>query len=157
MDKQAVIRRVRIAGSMFFGVLAVALLLVWPRSYFWIDGISRGSTQRNYVGASTLRGVFRVSSTTYPKHLPKLRQVEWSVHSDPGDDATYHRRGRHFDWRNNENRMRGSVPLWFLITISSVVAVAMWRLQYSQFSLRTMLIAMTLVAVVLGLICYTGR
>jgi hypothetical protein len=32
MDKQAVIRRVRIAASVFFGVLTVALRVLWVRS-----------------------------------------------------------------------------------------------------------------------------
>ena len=45
MDKQAVIRRVRIAVSVFFGVLTVALCVLWVRSYWRIDHIrAYGST-----------------------------------------------------------------------------------------------------------------
>jgi hypothetical protein len=44
------------------------------------------------------------------------------------------------------------VPYWFPVVLSLVVAVAPWLRWSRRFSLRTLLIATTLVAVVLGLI-----
>ena len=41
MDKQAIIRRVRIAVSVFFGVMTVALCVLWVRSYWRLDFVSR--------------------------------------------------------------------------------------------------------------------
>jgi hypothetical protein len=37
MNKQVAIRRVRIAASVFFGVLTVLLVVLWVRSFFWMD------------------------------------------------------------------------------------------------------------------------
>ena len=43
MDQQAVKRRVRIAVSVFFGVLTVAMCVLWVRSYFWRERIVFGT------------------------------------------------------------------------------------------------------------------
>ena len=42
------------------------------------------------------------------------------------------------------------IPIWFPVMLASVIAVVPWIKSSPSFSLRTMLIAMTLVAVVLG-------
>jgi hypothetical protein len=50
-----------------------------------------------------------------------------------------------------------AVRYWFLVLVSGVAAIILgWRHPY-QFSLRTLLIATTLVAVVLGMIAYATR
>jgi hypothetical protein len=43
-------------------------------------------------------------------------------------------------------------PYWFLILLTAAIAAAPWLRWPKRFSLRTLLIATTLVAVVLGLI-----
>jgi hypothetical protein len=49
------------------------------------------------------------------------------------------------------------VPHWFLVLISATLAAVPWIRWSSRFSLRTLLIVTTLVAVVLGLIVYVTR
>jgi hypothetical protein len=48
-------------------------------------------------------------------------------------------------------------PFWFAILISIMAATLPWIQWSLRFRLRTLLIATTLVAVVLGLICYAVR
>ena len=53
-----------------------------------------------------------------------------------------------------------SIPLWILVVTGSLFAAAPWILPLARlrrFSLRTLLIATTLVAVVLGLIVWMTR
>jgi hypothetical protein len=55
-------------------------------------------------------------------------------------------------------RLRLDVPLWFIVLISMAVATAPWLRVGWRFSLRTLLIATTLIAVGLGLaVCLTMR
>jgi hypothetical protein len=53
-------------------------------------------------------------------------------------------------WSNSSG-----MPIWFLIVLTSALATVPW-IRW-RFSLRTLLIATTLVAVVLGLIIYAAR
>jgi hypothetical protein len=49
------------------------------------------------------------------------------------------------------------VPIWFLVVLTSALATLPWIQWTSRFTLRTLLIATTLVAVVLGLVVYASR
>ncbi len=49
------------------------------------------------------------------------------------------------------------VPYWFLVTLTGAVAVVVFSRTDLQFSLRTLLIATTLLAVVLGLGVWLAR
>jgi len=50
------------------------------------------------------------------------------------------------------------LPHWFLIALSATFAAVPWIRQLKlRFSLRTLLVATTLIAVVLGLITYAAR
>jgi hypothetical protein len=52
----------------------------------------------------------------------------------------------------------GVIPHWFPVLLTAMLFTVPWIRQLSwRFSLRTLLIATTLVAVVLGLICYAVR
>ena len=48
-------------------------------------------------------------------------------------------------------------PIWVLVLASGALAAILWLPLPNRFSLRTMLIATTLFAVVLGVVCYTVR
>jgi hypothetical protein len=48
------------------------------------------------------------------------------------------------------------IPIWFPVMIASIVAVAPWIKYRPRFSLRTLLIATTLIAVVLGVVVWSS-
>jgi hypothetical protein len=61
-----------------------------------------------------------------------------------------------FAWLHFNNGWSVSVSLWMPATISFLLAaVPFWKSEW-RFSLRTLLIATTLVAVVLGLVAYAA-
>jgi hypothetical protein len=49
------------------------------------------------------------------------------------------------------------VPTWFVVGFTLTVGVAPWFANRLTFSLRTLLIATTLVAIVLGMVVYLAR
>jgi hypothetical protein len=57
----------------------------------------------------------------------------------------------------NEQGPCVTVPDWFLIGVALALSAAPWIRWSNRFSLRTLLIATTLVAVALGLIVWLGR
>ena len=81
MDKPTVIRRARIAASVFFGVLAIAVLAMWVRSYSWRDvylGPQLGG--RNLLIAST-NGHVTIMGKSPPSYLHP------GVNTEPPADA----------------------------------------------------------------------
>jgi hypothetical protein len=56
---------------------------------------------------------------------------------------------RSFNWQFSKGVTDISLPLWLIVPILAAVGATPW---IKRFSLRTLLIAMTLVAVVLGII-----
>jgi hypothetical protein len=152
MDQQAAIRRVRIAASVFFGVLTVALCVLWVRSHYRGDTVVFGiSDHRGFVVDSS-SGILFVNYLHYfgsETSTPKVMLSKWWVGSaPPGEFLTA--------W---VNEVGGTTyvkfPHLLLALTSGTLAAACWlRL---RFSLRATLTATTLVAVVLGLVVWLGR
>ena len=107
-------RKLRIAWSVVWGVVAVLLVVLWVRSAGRLD-------------------IVCYRTTTPPTfHLSALPRT--------------------FGLRPSLGKILVRFPIWFLILVASTFAAVPcfhWR-----FSLRTLLIATTLVAIVLGLIVW---
>jgi len=151
--KRSRLRRVRIATSVFFAVVTVAVCVLWVRSYFWID---------NVVGPVTIRQQFGVASangwlTLRTKSPPLFRK--WSVQSrTPAQlEAVYEQlsRGGGQVTRPGPKRLGfiGDGAIQFPHLLPAVLFAILAALPWisCRYSLRTLLIATTLVAVVLGL------
>lgn len=155
-------RRTRIAVSLFFAVLTMALCVLWARSYWRHDGLFGWLSSANTVVFVSGGGWFEVriaavdlnraapeqmlpafartrivSDSTTPDFAPKPRW-SWAIQTTP---STY--------------SFSTIAPYWFAVLVASTLIIVPWV--KLQFSLRTMLIATTLLAVVLGLVCYTVR
>jgi hypothetical protein len=62
-----------------------------------------------------------------------------------------------FEIRSNRNsNVVVIIPYWFLVLSLGVIAAAPW-IRWRRFSLRTLLIGMTLIAVGLGLLAWLGK
>jgi hypothetical protein len=135
-------RRTRIAVSVFFGVLTAALCVLWVRSYWWVDVVRRGTES---VGSS--QGRIFVNDVY---NLPGKGKVV--TRSIAGNRI-------HFWTARQEDLVAVGVgkvfPQWPAILLAVVSSAAPW-LHY-RFSLRTLLIATTLVAVVFGLVSFLAR
>lgn len=161
------LRYLRIAFSGSCVIACVLLIVLWVRSYSWID-IATGpisATSRAATGSS--RGWVNVT-WNHPLHGFTHWKVQHnSIASIEEFEANALARGEGIPPRNAPSfgfstMPSGSkifqLPHWLvlcLLLISAVAAAAPW-LRW-RFSLRTLLIATTLVAMGLGAIAYCTR
>lgn len=149
-----VVRYLRIVVSVACLVACVLLLALWARSYSWADTASvRFAGSRTYLLQSIDGKVRCATSATrgnvgvhFRKQRPEaVRESEEGLPAVAGLRAT--RVDEQLAWR--------VVPHWFFSALLVFVAAIPW-LQW-HFSLRVMLIATTLVAVILGVFAWLAR
>jgi hypothetical protein len=151
-------KRLAIGVSVFFALGAMALAVLWVRSYWWNDRISIPGWDASPIVIESTRGQL------YARHLTSVEN-RWN-------------------WRARKNnppdRFRDPTPTWEILTFDNMlgrtvtivllphrflvasiailsVATAFLPRPSSRFGLRTMLIATTLVAVALGLAVWAGQ
>jgi hypothetical protein len=145
-------RKLRIAWSVAWGVVAVLLCVLWVRSHRVRDVFSFVDSWNHFISAGSNNGTvyFQLSGTG--DHLSSFYGRWIHVSGDASEP------GEVFKWQPNTPGLWGGsicFPHWFSILLIAVLTAAPWIGR--RFSLRTLLIAMTLVAVGLGLIVYAMR
>jgi hypothetical protein len=148
MDRTLIFRRLRIATSMFFALIAVALCLLWVRSYRTCDTVSiRDARSGHFTFLGSNSGTMflhRSVVETFPYPGSSFPRYSYSAMHTSEPQAV-------FVW--NSNFLQGPVgisfPYWLPTLVAALTAAIPWL--RCHFSLRTMLIATTLVAVALGL------
>jgi hypothetical protein len=149
-------RKLRIAWSVGWGILAVLLIVLWVRSYWWEDYLHINRADWSFYIAAQ-RGELMLFFG------PPVDKV--SMWIDYGNQEVEHYY-RNFDsllmlgfWFGVEELFPGTysiyLPLAFIVPVFSMLTIAPWI--NWRFTLRTLLIATTLVAVLLGLIGYAAR
>jgi len=137
-------RKLRIAWSIVCGIACVLLITLWVRSYWNVDSII---TKLGLI--SSVEGSF-VSTSLF--HLSPTDTHEWEF-DRLGEDVQFPEAtflGFHF--AGDTLGWIALVPQWFVTMVAVTLAVAPWLRWSKRFSLRTLLIATTLLAVGLGLI-----
>jgi hypothetical protein len=142
-------RKLRITWSVAWGVVAVLLCVLWVRSYWYVDTFSLGS-YGNTHWLGSISGELR-----YAKPRGQAHSLQWNTL--PRESL------RRESPRGSILGFRGVmissgipiVPHWFPLTIFTTLATVPW-IKW-RFSLRALLIATTLVAVVLGLVVWASR
>jgi hypothetical protein len=132
MERAKIVRGLRIALSAVFGIVCVLLIALWVQSYWWQDCVTF-----NYSNSGCLR-VYSVQG----RIATQRKGFAWSD-----------------QWLNfHESRLVGpqiftefTIPYWCCVLLSAMLAVIPWLPWSRSFSLRTLLIATTLIAVLLGL------
>jgi len=143
-------RKLRIAWSVAWGLAAMLLIMLWVRSYWHVDVLQKPSTSRLFIISSSKGRLAYFENRASPQSTMPPEVIAPII-----DDfilvATKPILGF--------GRVRGLrippllfAPYWFPVLISGVLAAIPWLPWSTRFSLRTLLIATTLVAVVLGLI-----
>jgi hypothetical protein len=157
-------RKLRIAWSALGGLAAALLLLLWVRSYFWSDIVQVGAGKSIFIsfrGQSYFDGgvSFSPPFDLKPSEKKDRAILRGKVHvisifvrlSSPLLAAA----------NNIPNEFdivpfgHVAIPFWSLLLLALVLSAAPWIPR--RFSLRTLLIATTLLAVVLGLIVWVAR
>ena len=139
-------RKLRIAFSAVCGVLCLLLIVLWVRSYWHVDVLQKPSTSRLFIISSSKGRLAYFENRASPQSTMPPEEIA------PIIDNFILRAAKLI---LGFGRVRGLripplwfAPYWFPVLISGVLATVPW-LRW-RFSLRTLLIATTLVAVVLG-------
>ena len=145
---------IRIAASVVLCAALVAVCAFWARSYAWSDRVMGPLPRSHMFQAYTWRGTFHLIVSG-----PAYRLGLWETYSSPVPQVE----GRATASERNPGifgfSLQGSgiwhitTPMWFLALAAAGVLATLWRNHFKrQFSLRTFLIAITLLAAVLGLV-----
>jgi hypothetical protein len=148
-------RKLRIAWSVAWGVPCALLMTLFVRSQFIEDSVFWPGTERAVKFHSLFGHMSMFISTSPPiggfRHFKHLQEPTGSVRSGYVKDLFG------FYFAHDPQSVVFDAPLWPFWLVCGVMAAAPWVrcLPWSwQFSLRTLLVATTVVAVVLVLIMW---
>ena len=152
-------RKLRIASSVFWGLAAVLLIVLWLRSYWWTEVISRSSqtaSDATLISMFSGSGTLVFSTRTRPIAERSLTAPhDWQYYGQVRSQFAVE---RWFFWRLRSKEFIVQCPIWPLVIFTGTLATAPWLPCWSnRFSLRTLLIATTLIAVVLGLAMWAAK
>ena len=157
-------RKLRITWTVFCGIACVLLVVLWVRSYVWFDNLVGPVSSTRCLGFESSQGWLTVRWDQYtmnPKAFPR-----WTLNKMPAEALEkafklLAARGTPIHSVPSFGFHDGSFqfPHWSIVVLTGVLAVAFatCRPYRINFSLRTLLIATTLVAAVLGLIVWSAR
>lgn len=141
-------RNLRFAVSVFFGVLTAALCALWTLSYMCDCGIGWADANNFSRSIWSRQGKLRFFTMTSPSAVNVMPGWSFAIREPnnprPSDPQ--------FVWRSESSATLAVVPYWFLAIVAASAAALPWT--RFRFSLRTLLIATTLVAVTLGLVMW---
>jgi hypothetical protein len=141
-------RKLRIAWSVACGLLAALLCVLWMRSLWyadsviWVAATGSGTRITNFNGSVEYNG-----ETTYMRG----KRVEWTLGKPPEEaPMRWVPTKLGFAWGSG----RLIIPYWSVLLLAATFSAAVWVPWSNRFSLRSLLIVTTLVAVGMGLIVY---
>jgi hypothetical protein len=153
-------RKLRIAWSVACGIACVLLLVLWVRSYWRIDAATSVNGS-DYIHFELLNGEFHLARLVTVGNPTPWRSLNRPIsNTDVKLSHKFHIGIHHamgIGWELFGNGWKMSVPLVLPAIASGALLVILWVPWKWRFSLRTLLVATTLVAVVLGAIVYAVK
>ncbi len=145
------LRYLRITFSATCLIACVLLIALWVRSYWWTD-VAGSPVGRTYFGFRSdcgviMAGVSEAYNSVWILHVAATEENEQETIDYGVLGFGYFDLGDGFSFLQ--------IPYWSVVLLAAMLAVVPW-LRY-RFSLQTLLIATTLIAVVLGLIVWQVR
>jgi hypothetical protein len=142
-------RKLRIAWSVFCGLPAIVLISWWVRSYWWVDQVFLPVTKSTNLVVSSIPNAFGFGfvekSSAATQTWITNQTAEWIAIGEPHDRSDFLTYLQFFN-------AGVAMPYWLGLLLSAAFAAGPWiGILKWRFSLRTLLIATTLVAVGLGL------
>ncbi len=143
-------RKLRIAFSATCVILCLLLIAFWVRSQSSVDWMGSVVTDRYVAVISTWPGscAIRIANDIFVLK-------PWAWRSQPVRDEDRELLGS-FHWPDDFVSFL-MVPYWLLVFVAATLAAAPWIEWPRAFSLRTLLIATTLMAVLLGALVYAVK
>src|SRR4051794_10853605 len=160
---KSVLRYLRIACSATCLVACVLLIVLWVRSYWtwdilsyspYIDVDSNADEEEREVYFESWRGVCSVYTDELGEWEPAPFFERWE-HTIKAPPVWLPQKQWSLQFSKPGTRHECKVPHWFAVVLFTILATLPWVRW--RFTLRTLLIATTLVAVVLGLVVYAAR
>jgi hypothetical protein len=150
------LRYARYAAVVVFALLAMGFVALWMRSYLWQDSMAGPVGGGKELLCSSSRGVVNVH-LFHSGSMPDIQY--WSAESvkvAPRISGSRLRNGfLGLGIRTSQGNSNVTLPYWFLAA-SSLGLAALFAFKRSlRYSLRTILIATTLLAAILGLAIYS--
>jgi hypothetical protein len=145
-------RKLRIAWSAGCGILCLLLMALWVRSYWRLEILEK-RTGLQAVQISSVRGRIAIA------HLDARTTIGRAyLNVEAGDSADW-RTGNVLGFAYYVDGLVTAliVPHWLPALLLAALAVIPWISRSWRFSLHTLLIATTLVAVALGWAVYIAR
>jgi|SRR3954447_17063187 hypothetical protein len=153
-------RKLRIAWSVFWGLACVLLTILWMRSYHYYDGISYNlptiAPEACWCDGLLHMGFMKVLPATdggplRPFTYPISRMERWQK------EIQYkHTNVLGFGAMNGSIEFVLITPFWCPWIVTGICSALLWPSKKWSFSVRALLIAATLVALVLGLAVYAA-
>jgi len=145
-------RKLRIAWSMAWGILAVLFCVLWVRSYSNQEGFLYRSN-KTLASAFTSEGVAGGYYYSLPPDtvMGNPEGITWLSNPITPQVVT-----ETLVWESSPQGLRILFPAGCYVGVILLLAAVVW-LPVKRFSLRTLLIATTLVAVGLGLMIWAAR
>jgi hypothetical protein len=155
-------RKLRIAFSAFFALLTALLVVLWVRSYFTTDAF-HWRNQNYSFGCVSAYGEVGIGTSdaqdwVWPPHQNVF--VQSSAMPNSWEPNPRHPYLSLVGFRLRNYLVAGpaavmfefSFPYWFVVLLSPMFAVIPWICWSTRFTLRTLLIAVTVFAVVMGFV-----
>jgi hypothetical protein len=142
-------RKLRIAWTVFCGIACVLLIVLSVRSYWRYDAVARIDGALVEIRLFSNRGAVGVIRMDWSDANTNFVSHGWQFESSP----TYDLSAFYWNWTDSGDGMI-RLPIWCLTPPIVVISTLSWTPKLSRFSLRTLLVATTLIAVVLGLIVW---
>ena len=149
MNRPRLLRLLRIGWSAGCVIACLLLIVLWVRSYWWVDMVNGGLTDTRSFQAISCQGKLAVIVAPYVGFW----HYECSPPAQCGWRIEQFRRFRFLAIVQRTNARQELAISYQLILVLCVSLTAAPWLRY-QFSLRTLLVVTALVAVVLGVIVW---
>jgi hypothetical protein len=148
-----VLKYLRIAATALSLTACVLLIVLWVRNYWWVEAVRTVSTDRGVIQFVSIPGRLGLGKfdSAPPWSFFKMSASEWHSVMSRTDSPLL--KGSFRIWGGRvRNRTVDQVflPYWFLVLSSGLICAVPWL--PGRFSLRTLLIVATLVAVGLGIV-----
>jgi hypothetical protein len=140
-------RKLRIAFSILCGIATVLLAVLWVRSQHTWDSINGPLSGKMLVVTSRNGGI--------AVGWAKSSISKWHVRHSKEPNSVREGYSYALGFGISTTIPAVFMPYWFVVLIVATVATLPWI--HWRFTLRSLLIATTLVAVVLGLVVYAAR
>jgi hypothetical protein len=154
-------RYLRIAAAGFFLLLAIALIALWIRSYTWQDEATAWLGQGQSGTAASVRGVVLIVTIRDTDQLDGPTGVRLTSRrvTPPFKSMIFSDSGLLGFWGESGSFLtlsgvNATLPYWFFVGLALAFAALFTFKKSWRFSIRSILIATTLLAVALGLGVY---